>query len=327
LSITILFESIRKDVSFSYIENDFILQPSNQYLPFLNPIVTDKTISGSYNLNFVSEKEKVFIPLMPGIYHFFYDSVNAFISQYEKHPNALFIFDTSCLTKLDQPFLLFFKNNLNKKDISCLFIDVKKDHSFLTNNSYVMTEVASESNNSPNKVLEFFFDELLQNSIKPFRKVYVSRRGIEERDYAETIVDGSSHKNDTRVYDEDKLENFFKELGFDVVVPEDFVSFKDQLNYFYESKLIVSPTGGALLNALFMQNGSTVIEIVTSKVNPLHMHEKTDGRLQVEEVLHHFYGSLCWQKGHTYLGIQNKTRASKDIIDSITNTNVMKILV
>lgn len=327
MSITTLFDSTRRSSSFSYIEDDFILEPSNQYLPFLNPTIVGKTINDSYNLNFVSSKEKVFIPLIPGIYHFFYDSVNAFISQYEKYPDALFIFDTSRLTELDQSFLLFFKENLNKKDISCLFLDVKKDQSFLTNRSYIMSEVLSELSNSPSRILNFFADEIINPDVKPFRNVYISRKSMDQRDYSNTIVDGPSHKNDTRVYDEKKLEDFFKSVGFDIAVPENFSSFKEQLNYFYETKLLVSLTGGSLLNAIFMKNNSTVVEIVTSKVNPLAMHEKTNGLFQVEEVLHHFYELLSWHKNHAYVCIQNKTRVAEDIIDSIVNTNIMKILV
>jgi hypothetical protein len=331
MSITTLFESITGDDPFYFHKEVSRIQPSKDpespnRESFLFLLESNIVRSSPQNKNhpFISDDIKVFIPLIPGFYHFFYDSLGAFVKQYKKTPKATFVFDTSKLEDSDRESLKFLESVLKNKSIKFLIIDSSEQKEIYANNFYSMKAIVGDTNNAANSVLDFFIDEIDNKEVMPSKKVYLSRSGIKSRVYDSFIVDGTSHKNDTRVYEEKILEDFFREKGFDIIVPErDFKSIKDQLNYFYQVKVLVSPTGGGITNAMFMQPNGKVIEIITSKVNPLEMYEKTNtGKTQVQEVLHHYYVSLCWNKEHTYIGISNKDRMPDTIINKIENVLV-----
>lgn len=320
MSITILFNSVVNGDPFYYHKEINRIEPAtNAYLPLLEPNIVKEVPDIASDLTFISDEIKVFIPLIPGFYHFFYDSIGAFVKQYNKTPEALFIFDTYRLEKSDLEPFEFLKSVLIKKNIQFMVIDSSDYGPIYANNFYSMKGIIGDTNDSANSVLDFFIDEIDQKDISPYRKVYLSRSSVEPKDYIDIITDGTSHSNDIRIYRELLLESFFQDNGFDVVNPEThFKSFRDQLNYFYEVKVLVSATSGGITNAMFMQPNGKVVELITSKVNPLGIYAKTiDDKMQVEEVLHHYYVSLCWNKEHTYIGVSNKDRLASTLINKL----------
>ena len=70
-------------------------------------------------------------------------------------------------------------------------------------------------------------------------------------------------KTNQRINDEYKIADFFRQNGIEVVSSEDFKSIKDQIEYFSKLSCLISPTGSGLVNMMYMQENSTVVELVT----------------------------------------------------------------
>jgi capsular polysaccharide biosynthesis protein len=76
------------------------------------------------------------------------------------------------------------------------------------------------------------------------RRLFVSRRDAAKR----------------RVVNEDALTFALRGLGFEVVVPG-ALSFSEQVEAFSEAEIVVGPHGAGLANALFMPEGSAMLEL------------------------------------------------------------------
>lgn len=81
---------------------------------------------------------------------------------------------------------------------------------------------------------------------KPFRKLYIVRSQLCS---AGRIINN-----------EDILVEWLKKKNFEIIQPES-LSIHDQFKLFREAELVVGVSGSALLNAIFMSSGSTILEI------------------------------------------------------------------
>jgi hypothetical protein len=115
-------------------------------------------------------------------------------------------------------------------------------------------------------------------------------------------------------------------MGYDVIKTEDFESFQDQVDFFYETKVLASITGSGLTNAVFMQPGQTLIEIVTPLVLSTGRpgEEKDLTKPYYVQELHNFYKNLAFYKDHTYFGIHNETRSFEKLKNTIDNNPKIK---
>jgi hypothetical protein len=103
-------------------------------------------------------------------------------------------------------------------------------------------------------------------------------------------------------------------MGFEIVCPEDFDSFEDQIEYFDSVKTLVSPTSAGLVNGLLMKKNQTIIELEVPMV------------AQGKESLHSLYPGLLFNSGHIFIMIPS-LRDSTEIINKIeSNKNIMGIL-
>ena len=269
---------------------------------------------------FVSDQAKVFMTMFNGPYHFFHETFAAFLYQFKKTPEALFLFDTKNMYDLDDKYVDMFSRLLKKLKADFRFIKTTNLTNIIANNFYVQTTL-NDDVDPGNAVYDICKKFIITEDIKPFRKVYLSRRSMGPRDYSD-YVDGPSFKNDNRIDNEEMLENFFLSLGFDIVVPDQkFETFEDQVKFFYETETLIHLTGGGGINATFMQPGSNVIELVTTMVVNNNIRE--DGMKDSEEALHHFYAAYAFNKNHNYISIQNKTREAEAIIDKIKNNKLL----
>jgi hypothetical protein len=292
-----------------------------KFLPF--DMVADRNrAEDDKTMFFISDEVKVFMTLFNGMYHFWHDTVPAMLYQLEKTPDALFIFDTANIYDPDKKYIDFFKKLLIEKNVKHRFIHTTSEIDVVANNFYVQTTLYDDTD-AGNRVFNLVKPHINNIDAKPFRKIYISRSFMPPRNYEEEMVDGPGFKNDNRVNDEKKLEAFFEELGFEIVVPETkFELFEDQINYFYEAETVVHLTGGGGTNAMFMRPGSNVIELVTSMVISMGSSKKDPSKNDVEEALHHFYAAIAFNKQHNYVAIQNNTREVDLIIEKI-KTNKM----
>jgi hypothetical protein len=126
--------------------------------------------------------------------------------------------------------------------------------------------------------------------------------------------------------DHEKLDNLFASMGYEIVKTEELESFQEQLDLFYETKVLASITGSGLANAAFMQPGQTLIEIITPLVVPVGVPGRpkdiTDPYYTQE--LHNFYKNLAFYKDHTYFGIHNNERSFEVLNDKIEKDHRIK---
>jgi len=124
---------------------------------------------------------------------------------------------------------------------------------------------------------------------------------------------------------EKRLEDYFLSLGFEIVYPDEFKSFEEQMNFFYSAKTVASLTGSGLTNACFMQPGSTVIEICTPLISFTQIgNGVTDHGSVGQEEIHHFYNVISTMMDHNYIAIQNMSRSSEHVIQKIENNKSLK---
>jgi capsular polysaccharide biosynthesis protein len=138
----------------------------------------------------------------------------------------------------------------------------------------------------------------------PYRRVYVSRRGA-----GFVLSDDTypGYKDDIRVHNEDRLEEFLLSIGFEIVHTEDFTSFQEQIDLMAETSVLMAPTGSGLVNLGLLQDGQIVIELRCELLSL----EPTDQRLI------NMYSDLSYACGHTHIAISNKEKDADAIIDRL----------
>jgi hypothetical protein len=194
-------------------------------------------------------------------------------------------------------------------------------------NNFYIRKYRVIDKDASNNVLKYFMPFIKDKDVKPFRKTFVSRRlatVVKQKHYGDALGSRLSRNTYQRLDEEKQLEDFFASQGFEVICPEDFDSFEDQVNYFYEVKTIVSITGGGLTNMIFMQNGGNVIELMSTLITNQSMGTKTPNGL--EEGQHHFYHSIAFRKNFTYFGIPNIDAKCDTLVERIEKDGILKML-
>lgn len=146
----------------------------------------------------------------------------------------------------------------------------------------------------PGTVRSFLIEETTTSSYG--QKIYLSRR--------KTTT--SNSRQLSRIDDEALLEAYLESLGFEVIFPEDFSSYQDQLNKIASARILASITSSALYSALVLPPESKVVEFCTIP------------RASLSQFPDH-YRSVALVQGNTYVSIPNLTLKAQDIIDYIEN--------
>jgi|DEB19_MinimDraft_3_1074340.scaffolds.fasta_scaffold00039_35 hypothetical protein len=120
-------------------------------------------------------------------------------------------------------------------------------------------------------------------------------------------------KNDLRIEDEEVLIEYFKQKGFDIVYPEDFASFEEQIIYFDSVKAMICPSGSGMANMMFLQPSQIVVELQTPVL--------IGGTQQV----HPFYEGFAWAKKHNLITIPHE-RKSEHIIEYFEKRKFLEYL-
>ena len=289
-----------------------------------NP-VTPEDIDFSHPniIPFLSEKKKVFISLMNGPFHFFHDTLGPTIYMINQFPDAQYIFDASKMYHFDDAYLKHFYTTLYKKKIDFKVLNFKMGDIIVANNFYIQ-DTGNDIFDAGNNLYNFFQNDVKNKNVKPFRKIYLSRKKMLTRNYEGVIKPGPSHMHDDRIINEPLLEKYLSNLGFEIVVPEEFSSFSEQINHYHETKTVVSVTSSGLTPACaFMQPRSNVVELINTMVVPLERPDP-EKLIPAEESLHLFYISLSFNRDHNFFAIPNKTRKAEDIIKKIEESPSMR---
>lgn len=293
-------------------------------------------------LDLRSKEESIVLPIRDSFYHFMHDQVGLAIKAIEKNPGIRIYFNVpdnlhDRIKKSEESglqFISFFFKALKDAEIAYDLIDLSKYNGIIINNFHVLLDIPT-SGNKPEKVFNFYKKYIVNDATVPHRMVYLSRRHITDRSYVNdraAFTKEAGTLDDHRIDNHDEIDNFFRGLGFEIIIPEiDFKNFEDQIKYFHDVKVLVSATSSGLSNAIFMQPGQTVIEIespITVIVNETKNDTLSDiiqgpnenSVFQLE--LHNFYKTISFYKNHLYLAIPNQTKNSEDIIRFISTHDV-----
>lgn len=289
--------------------------------------VFSKDISGVIDL--ISDQPKVMVKLVGSYYHLYHDQLGEFFTQYELTPEAKFIIDITEVADFDvlPEYIKIFFKFLNDKKVDYISIDLRKVKQFNLNNFYYRnTETESLEINNPSVKIRNFAQHFIKDKEAPAtKKAFLSRTNFQGRDLSALIKDRLPYSNDNRIDDEEILQEYFKSLGFDVIVPEDFKTFEDQINYFDKVNTIVSTSSSGLTNAAFMRPGSMMFELTTPLISFSSLgNGVTEPESQAQEEIHHFYHMMSVSLGHGYASISNKERSAKKIIESIEANKIIK---
>lgn len=304
-------------------------------LKFNSPEIYNFSINGKFKkdepglIDLVSDQPKVLVELTTSFYHLYHDLFGELLTQYELTPNAKFIVNISQIKTMDNlpEYIKMIFKFLNENNIDYRPIDLNDNRIININNLYYR-DPESESfsiNNPSRKLYDFSQRYIADKNIKAEKKVYLSRKNFIGRDLSFFIKGRLPYENDNRIDDEKKIEEYFSSLGFEVVYPDEFKTFEEQMQFFYKVKTVASLTSSGLTNACFMQPGSTVIEISTPLIS---FSQIGNGVLEYDshgqEELHHFYATISEMMDHNYIAIPNIARSANDIIKKIEDNNTLK---
>jgi hypothetical protein len=280
-------------------------------------------------VDLVSDQPKVFIGLTASYFHLYHDHIGEFLSQYELTPDAKFVIDISAVADMNPlpPYIKMFFKILNDKKIDYISLDLRKIKKINIDNFYYRDRNVEslEINNPSSRIRDIVQDYIKDKNAPADKKVFLSRKNFQGRDLSLLIKGRLPYENDNRIDNEELLQKYFKSLGFDVVVPEDFKSFEDQINYFDKAKILVSTTSSGFTNAAFMRPGSLMFELTTPLISFASIGNGVTSPLsQCQEEIHHFYHMMSIALGHNYVSIPNKERSAEKIISIIDNSKVLK---
>ena len=319
--------------NFKEVENGYSLISDNKLIYF-TPDGTNCIIGNSedgYD-SFLSKDKKIFLEISSSQFHLLYDTLGTILYLFEQDKDTLFILNINSVNsnKLidslkDFFFMLLDYHSIKYKIYSNNFEAPKLNANNFYNRSDAHIEVIS--NKAPTNITKYVKPFIKNKDIEPYRKIYLSRKianSLKDISYGSNDLIQINKKLFDRIDDEEKLEKYFSENGFEIVYPEKFESFEEQLNFFYEVKTVVSLSGAGLSNAIFMQQGSNVIELLTYHYVWRPRYENEKRFLSITEEEHFFYVSIALEKGLEYIAINNKEQNADMIINKINQNTILK---
>jgi hypothetical protein len=318
------------------IKDNFEYISETSYFVGGSSIPSDPKLFTEDTLNYLdlrSDKPKLVFLLHSGMFHFWYDSVGFLLRHLEKHPETELVLDYSSL-KLnkkwypdgnDISFYNFFLKILNDKKIKYIEVCGRHNRGIIVNNFYYLKTMYRVSDSS-NIIYSETRKYVEETKVKPFRTVYLSRSALSDRSMEQQDINlGTKFRHDLRIDNEKKLEDFLSSIGVEIVSPENFKDFQEQVSYFDTVKTAISLTSSGLTNAIFMRPGSNVIEIVTPLL--ISTFQDEDSKMwDAEEALHHIYELISFEKRHKHIGITNDNRKAQEVIDYMIEHNFKGIL-
>jgi hypothetical protein len=126
-----------------------------------------------------------------------------------------------------------------------------------------------------------------------------------------------------RVDDEKLLEDYLISLGFEVLIPETYSSYQDQLNEIASARILASITSSALFSSLVLPPESKVVEFCTM----VHLSLNQSGELDITHGwFPEHYRFISLMQRNIYIPIPNTTLKAEDIISYIESKPEIKAL-
>ena len=312
--------------SFNYYKNTNFIHVINENFTFNNKdINTFREHPRAKKI--ISDDPKILIEIHKSPLHHLINTYGSILNGLNLFENPTFVFNTKWLTPADIDYNLveFFYFFIKDNNINRVYLDPSKDEDVLINNFYYSNFSQEHPIPNPINLINKSFLKYVIKTDKPYKKVYLSRK----KNIANTA---SFDQNNTkliqeasiRLFDEEILEEYFKNKNFEIIYPENFNSFIEQINYFNKVKTLVSLSGGALMNGILMQPKGNLIEISTDLITP-HSAVKSHGNFV--KAHHHFGHNVAHEIDLYFYSIKNETKYSNDIINKIENNKYLKKLI
>jgi capsular polysaccharide biosynthesis protein len=272
----------------------------------------------------ISNNKKLILKLEESFFHCLVDAIPIITQTHKLYPNTEFIIyipKTGLITRPEQ-IIDFIKKVFTKQQINHTFIEYGDPHEALPilkiNHFYYKEWHSDPTFYTVKEISNFLRAELTNPNVKPHRKIYLSRSKVRNKPFPKDAdLTNIEFKNDTqRVDNELKLENYFKAHGLEIIYPEDFETFQEQLDTMNETKLLVSLTSAGLVNAIMMQPGQTQIELQVELVTT-----GPEGKLQ--QNLHMHYQEIAFAKKLISIALPNKRNAN-EIINYFENNAYLR---
>lgn len=289
-------------------------------------------------LHFVGKHKKAVKTITRSFYHAVADDLAEIVNIITMSPKTEIIFNISDIAELlDNPewdLMKYFFSRLDEEKVKYSIVDFSKFDVIYIDNFSILT-FPFHSGARLDLLADFLKKGIDQGNMAATRKVFVSRKNTRTVEHNPDAVN-FSYPNDRRIDDHEALENIFRDLGFEIVYAESISSFKEQIRFFLSVKVLAGVTGSGLTNAIFLPEGSTLVEITTPLItqSPLmatsyfrdnDIDPKTmalDPNL-VQEI-HMFYHNLAFFKNLSYLSIPNFTRSTDKLKEFIENDQSLK---
>lgn len=174
---------------------------------------------------------------------------------------------------------------------------------------------------------------------KPTEKLYLSRgkvttvngkslEGIPDEftnshDSLQTFRESNKYTTNTRLDDEQALEEYLKTLGFKIMYPEDFSSYKQQLETLATARMVMSVTSSALYSCLVLAPNTFVIELDAPFPTVMGKDGKPDPRFFEVQDQYRIQSAI---NNKLHLSISNRNHKAAEIIETIENNPSLKAL-
>lgn len=164
--------------------------------------------------------------------------------------------------------------------------------------------------------------------VEPSRKIYLSRRKTLSNSTFEPSHEDLKtldieqfrakyqYKVNDRIDNEEALEKYLAELGFEIISPEDVDTFEDQIRLMASCKMVASLTSASLTSTLFMKPGAVVVELLTPLVVPM-------GEGKTRRSIHPHYYHFAYERGLTYMSIPHE-RKTEEVVGLIEGNPSLK---
>lgn len=319
--INTLVHAVEVDLSTGFVFRDETLKPGYVAIP-----------NHEKTLNLIDGNRKLVVTLTNSVYHFLAEDVADIIKAIKgEYSDLELIVDISGVANfishrpdLDMYYLLL--QSFKDKGIKHKVVNFSDYKAIYIDNFFLVGHGFSDFSRFPD-IYEYFLDYIKDKDAQPTKSVYLSRKKVPEPSehiYPDPKTNDLISVSPKRIDNEERLEELFVSLGFEVVYPEDFETFEEQLNFFYSVKTVASLTSSGLTNSIFMQPGSTVVEVIT----PLTARPINNGEAgYLNREFHNYYKNMATTKRHLYVGLPNPYCKMEELDDFISShESAVKVL-
>jgi hypothetical protein len=299
LTINIIKNELKSNFQFypqaiSFVKKGIILE--------LQKDATGLTIGHKEELNLTGDKMKAMALVDTNLFPFLFQNLPTIFLFYSRIKNRkikLYIYLLKGNLRYWEKLEAFLIKYLKDLNVEFEFLNDHEFESITIDNVFLLLNNFSPFlSNLINKKTKKYVKNV---SATPFRKIFVAReRGISQR-----------------IDDDSKIRDFFISSGFEIVYPEQFETFIDQINYFSECRVLAGISGSALANSIFMKPGGAVIELSSFF---------GAGQYSYPLEFHHFYRIMANTRGLLYFSVSNLSAKAIDILNNQKALDIIKML-